>query len=113
MAGGNKQCEFISKEDASSPTVATDSVLLTCIIESQEERDLAVVDIPNAFIQTKVESVNNMATIRVCGELVDAILEIAPEVYGPYVTEDKKGNNVLILRCKNVIYGTMVASLLY
>ena len=31
VAGGNKQWDFISKEDASSPTVATESVLLTCI----------------------------------------------------------------------------------
>ena len=45
-----------------------------CIIEAQEERNVAVVDIPNVFIQTKVESVNDMATIRVCGELVDALL---------------------------------------
>ena len=42
-----------------------DSVLLTCIIEAKEKRDVAVVDFPNAFIQTKVESVNDMATIQV------------------------------------------------
>ena len=30
--GGNKQRNFITKEEASSPTVATESVLLTCII---------------------------------------------------------------------------------
>ena len=70
-------------------------------------------DIPNAFIQTKVEGVDDMATIRVCGELVDALFEIAPEVYVPYVTEDKKVNKVLIVCCKNAIYRTMVASLLY
>ena len=113
VSGGNKQRDFISKEDARSPIVATESVLLTCIIESQEERDVAVVDIHNTLIQTKVESVNDMATIWVRGELVDALLEIAPEVYGPYVTKDKKGNKVLILPCKNAIYGTMVASILY
>ena len=32
VVGRNKQSEFISKEDASSPTVATESVLLKCII---------------------------------------------------------------------------------
>ena len=54
-----------------------------------------------------------MATIRVRGELVDALLEIAPEVYKPYVTEHINSNKVLIFRCKNAIYGTMMASLLY
>ena len=55
VAGGNKQRGYISKEDASSPTVASESVLLSCIIDAKEGRDVAVIDIPNAFIQTRVE----------------------------------------------------------
>jgi hypothetical protein len=51
VAGGNKQRDYISKEDASSPTGATESVLLSCIIDAEEEQDVAVVDIPNAFVQ--------------------------------------------------------------
>jgi hypothetical protein len=39
------------EEDASSPTVATEAMLLSCIINAEEERDVAVIDIPNAFIQ--------------------------------------------------------------
>jgi hypothetical protein len=52
VAGGNKQRDYISKEDASSPTVATEAVLLLCIIDAKEGRDVTVIDIPNAFIQT-------------------------------------------------------------
>jgi hypothetical protein len=52
VAGGNKQRDYISKEDASSLTVAMESVLLSCIIDAKEEWDVAVVDIPNAFFQT-------------------------------------------------------------
>ena len=113
VAGGNKQRSYIPKEDASSPTVATESVLLTCIIDAEEERDVAVVDIPNAFIQTKVEDENDMAIIKVRGVLVDMLVAIAPKVYKKYVTTDKKGNKQLILQCLNAIYGTMMASLLY
>ena len=36
MAGGNKQRDFISKKDASSTTVSTDSVLLTWIVDAEE-----------------------------------------------------------------------------
>jgi hypothetical protein len=36
MAGGNKQQDYISKEDASLPTVATESVLLSCIIDAEQ-----------------------------------------------------------------------------
>ena len=54
LAGGNKQRDYISKEDANSPTVATEEVLLSWIIDAEEERDVTVIDIPNAFIQTQV-----------------------------------------------------------
>ena len=37
MARGNKQCDYVSKEDASLPTVATESVHLTCIMDTKEE----------------------------------------------------------------------------
>jgi hypothetical protein len=54
VAGVNKQRDYISKEDSSSPTVATESVLLSYIIDAEEERDVAVVDIPNEFVQMRV-----------------------------------------------------------
>ena len=50
VAGGNKQRSYISKEDASLPTVASESVLLSCIIYAKEGRDVVVIDIPNVFI---------------------------------------------------------------
>ena len=34
------------------PTITTEAVLLLCIINAKEERDVAIIDIPNAFIQT-------------------------------------------------------------
>ena len=54
MAGGNKQREYISKEDAISPTVATNRVLMLCIIDAEEDRDVDLINIPNEFIQTRV-----------------------------------------------------------
>ena len=113
VAGGNRQRSYIPKEDASSPTVASESVLLSCIVDAEEDRDVAVLDIPNAFIQTRIENPKDMAIIKVRGVLVDILVEIAPGVYKSYVTVDKKGNKQLILQCMNAIYGTMMASLLY
>jgi hypothetical protein len=37
VAGGNKQQGYIEKEDSSSPTVATESVILTSVIDAEEE----------------------------------------------------------------------------
>ena len=41
------------------------------------------------------------------------MVSLAPEVYGPYVTTNKKGQQVLIVECLNAVYGTMVAALFY
>jgi hypothetical protein len=100
VAGGNKQRDYISREDASSPTVATESILLTCIIDAEEGRDVAVIDIPNAFIQTRVEDEADMAIIKIRGVLVNMLLAIAPDVYKEYVTEDKKNVKQLIVQCQ-------------
>jgi hypothetical protein len=113
VAGGNNQRDYISKEDASSPTVATEAVLFSCIIDAEEGRDFTVVDIPNAFVQTRVENEKDMAFIKIRGVLVDIMVEIAPDVYKSYVSRDKKGMKQLLVQCQNSLYGTMVASLLY
>ena len=51
--------------------------------------------------------------MRLRGRIVEILCEIAPEVYLPYVTVNKKGEKILIVQCLNTLYGTMVASLLY
>ena len=45
--------------------------------------------------------------------LVDILLDIALDIYGPYVITDRKGIKKLIIQYQNSIYGTMTASLLY
>jgi hypothetical protein len=40
-----------------------------------------VVDIPNVFVQTRVENEKDMAFIKSSGVLVDILVEIAPDVY--------------------------------
>jgi hypothetical protein len=89
--------------------------MLTCVIDAQEDRDLAVVDIPNAFVQTVVneEDAEHCVIVRIRGPLVDILVSIAPDLYGPYVTTNKSGQKVLIVECLNAVYGTMVAALLY
>ncbi len=112
VAGGNKQQGYITKEDASSPMVSSEAVMLTCVIDATKKRDVAVVDIPNAFIQTVVEDEKDRAFICIHGPLVDILGSIAPDVYGPYVTVGKKGEKELLVECLTALYGTMVASLL-
>ena len=54
-----------------------------------------------------------MTIIKIHKILVDMILGITPVLYGPYVTTDKKIIKKMVTQCRNAIYVTMVASLLY
>jgi hypothetical protein len=88
-------------------------VIILCTIDAEEHRDVFVVDIPNVFVQTRVENKKDMAFIKIRGILVDIMVEIAPEAYRSYVSQEKKGNKQLLVQCQNTLYGTMIAILLY
>ncbi len=76
----------------SSPTV------LTCVTYANKIRDVAIVDIPNAFIQAVVKDENNRAFMCLRGPLVDIFASIAPDVYGLYITVGRKGKKQLLVR---------------
>ena len=92
VAGGNWQRGYIDKEDASSPTLATESILLSCIIDAREGWDVAVIDIPNAFVRTVIKIEKDKLIVRIRGEIVHILCKLAPETYVPYVMTDKLGN---------------------
>jgi hypothetical protein len=87
-----------------------ESVLLTCVVDAEEGRDVAIIDMSNAFRQTRVKDEKDMAFIKIRGILVDAL--VAPDVYKAHVTKDKKGVAQPLVQCQNAMHGTMVASLL-
>jgi hypothetical protein len=73
-------------------------------MHAQENCDVAVVDIPNAFAQTVVSNkdAEHQVIVRIRGPLVDVLVGIAPDVYGRYVSTNKKGQKVLIVKLQNL-----------
>ena len=55
VAGGNKKHVTTYKEDDTSTTSSLEIVLLTSIIYSEEGIYEAIINTPNAFIQTIIE----------------------------------------------------------
>eukprot|EP00957_Ditylum_brightwellii_P195918 14927129-Ditylum_brightwellii.AAC.1 len=53
-ANGSTQCTYVSKEEATSPTAATESDILTAAIDTKQYRDVITMDTPNAFVQTDI-----------------------------------------------------------
>ena len=48
---GSKTQDWVSREEAASPTVLLESLFITSVIDAKESRDIMTCDIPNAFIQ--------------------------------------------------------------
>ena len=70
----------MDKDKAASPTVLLESVLLTCVIDAKESREVAVVDIPNAFVQTDMDG-EQRVIMKMRGKLAELLVKVAPEVY--------------------------------
>jgi hypothetical protein len=65
------------------------------------------------FSVVNKEDTDHRVIVCIRGHLVDILVSIAPDVYGPYVSTNKSGLKVLIVECLNTIYGMMVASFLH
>ncbi len=51
MVEGNKQQDYITKDNVSSPTVSAEAVvMLTCVTNALKDQDIAIINIPNAFV---------------------------------------------------------------
>jgi hypothetical protein len=101
---GAPQRAYISKEEAASPTVSTESTFITASIAAHEHRKVRCYDIPSAFVNTDVDE-DVLMVLK--GKLADMMVQIAPQVYRKYVTVDKKGTPILDIICqtaKSVIW---------
>jgi hypothetical protein len=108
-ADGRKQRDTTSKEDASAPTVAIESVLLSATIDAMEERDVATVDIPGAFMQADIDEVIH---VKFEGEIAEMLVRMDPKLYRKYV-KDENGKTVLYVELLKALYGTLRAALLF
>ena len=113
-ANGSVQRVWTDKEDVASPTAATESILITATIDAKEQRDVATVDIPNAFIQTSVPMGKGAERIimKIQGVLVTMLVQMAPELYGPHVVFEN-GKKTLYVQVLKAIYGMLQSALLF
>ena len=108
-ADGRKQRAHTSKEEASSPTVAIEAVMLSCVIDAMERRDVATVDIPGAFMQADMEDIVHM---KLEGKMAELLVRIDPQLYRKHI-QLERGKQVLYVELKKALYGTLKAALLF
>ena len=113
---GSKTRGWHDREDTASPTASYESIILTAMIDSFEDRDVMIADVPNAFIQALLpdnDKAGERVVLQITGVLVDLLVKIAPEVYGPFVVIDKNGKRTLYLQVLRALYGMLVAAMLW
>jgi hypothetical protein len=109
-ADGRKQREMTNKAEASAPTVAIESVMFSARIDAMEERDVATVDIPGAFIQAEIDEVIH---VKFEGEIAEMLVRtMDPKLYRKYV-KDGHGETVLYVELLRALYSTLRAALLF
>jgi hypothetical protein len=113
-ANGSTQRAYIPREEASSPTAASEAIIITGVIDAKQKRDVMTADIPNAFVQTDIALDGDKIIMKIRGQLVDILLEICPGVYDKYVVhEGKQKQKVLYVRMLKALYGMLISSILY
>ena len=88
MRHGRKQRVY--KYETHSPTVSTEAMIITAIFDALEERDLAIIDIPGAFMQADIDELT----------------------YAAFIVHER-GKRVIYTELDKALYGTLQASVLF
>ena len=108
-ADGRKQRGKIPHEDTTSPTMSTEAVFLTAMIDALEDRDIAVIDIPGAFMQADMD---DEVIIRFKGKMTELLIEVDEALYRPYAVMER-GKMVIYVDLLKALYGTLKAADLF
>ena len=107
-ADGRKQRVYKTKEETHSPTVSNEAMFISAIFDAKERRDVAIVDIPGAFMQADIDEEIH---IRLDGEQVDLIVRMDPS-YAQFITYQGK-KKVIYTKLDKALSGTMQGALLF
>ena len=80
------------------------------MIEEVEERDVATVDIPGAFMQRNMEGEDEYMKLE--GKMVDILKKLDPKLCTKFIRTEN-GRLVMYVKFKKEIYGTLQGALLF
>jgi hypothetical protein len=108
VADGRPQRTLYDKLETASPTIATDALILSIIIEAYEGRDVATADIAGAYLKALMK---DFVLMRLSGETVRILCEMNPK-HKPFVVS-KNGERVLYVGLLKALYGCVKSALLW
>ena len=109
-ADGRSQRLYKPKSETRYPTAAIESIFITGLIGAQENRDVDIVNIPGAFLQT---TASENTIIKLQGAIVKIMLNINPSWEEFVVLEGKKQVPTIYSEAIKALYGTVDAAKLF
>jgi hypothetical protein len=109
-ADGRKQRGDWTKQQSTSPTMATELVFITPVIDAHKGQDVACFDIPGAFLHANSDE---DITMVLKGRLAELMVQVAPNLYRKYISVDRKGTAILYVKMQKAMYGLLKGALLF
>jgi len=107
-ADGRSQRGLYTKEQTTSPTISTDALMLSLIIDAFEGRDVATADVVGAYL---LADMDEYVLLKLTGDAVDIMCKVDNK-YEAFVTIEN-GKRVLYLRLLKALYGCVRSALLW
>ncbi len=102
-------------EDFASPTASLESILTTLIIDTWEGRDVAVADVPGAYLHASFPE-DKKVILKLQGVFIDIMCDVNPEYKKDVVYETGRKNKpvkYLCVRVLRALYGCIESALLW
>ena len=99
-----------NKSDGLLPTVLTEIVFLTGVVDAHEMRAIAILDIANAFLHVENDG-KILMLLR--GKLAEIMVQVDPTMYRKYVPYSPNGQVMLYVILIKAIYGMLRAAILF
>jgi hypothetical protein len=108
-ADGCKQRQYINRSKHHCLRFSPKALILTCIIEAREERDVGTCDVPGAFTQCDMDE---LVHVRFVGKMAKMLEQLNPKLYRKHVLMEN-GKKVLYAKLNKALSGTLQAALLF
>ena len=108
VADGRSQKNLYNKADIASPTVATDALMLTILVEAHEARDVGIADVAGAYLKADMV---DFVIMKFTGASVDLLCLLNSEHEAFVVMEGKA--KVLYVRLDKAMYGCVKSAFLW
>jgi hypothetical protein len=107
-ADGSTQRPFYSKLETASPTIATDALLISILIDAYEGRDVATADVAGAYLNAYMR---DFVIMKFTGDSVRVLCDVNPTHRAFVVYEN--GVPTLYVRLLKALYGCVQSALLW